>query len=235
MAETRLKTREFAAPVWRAVESQHRVSTMRLVDNDQNAQLVLEQILEASKPPVPPEAARHHWLISTPFRYPPPPGGSRFRGEFDPGVFYGAIEQRTACAEVGYWRWRFVKDTSAFTSMRAKPMSVFCVEVKARRAVDLRKPPLSRRRKEWMSADDYSATQALAQRARDESVAAIVYESVRDPQHGAAVAVLDVNALHADDPPRETWYLTIAEGRAIWRHDWRDESFVFEFTAASIT
>ena len=54
-----------------------------------------------------PGGRRHlHWLLFTPFRYPPPPGGSRFRGPNDPGVFYGADEIRTACAELGYWRWR---------------------------------------------------------------------------------------------------------------------------------
>ena len=58
------------------------------------------------KPPVPAGARTLHYLLFTPFRYPPPPGGSRFRGPNDPGVFYGADEVRTACAELGYWRWR---------------------------------------------------------------------------------------------------------------------------------
>ena len=63
--------------LWRAVEAQHRVATLRLVD-DQAEQAVLEQLLEASKPPLPPHADRLHFLLSTPFRY-LPPWPSRFR------------------------------------------------------------------------------------------------------------------------------------------------------------
>ena len=52
------------------------------------------------------------YLLFTPFRYAPPPGGSRFRGETDPGVLYCADEVRTACAELGYWRWRHLLDSA---------------------------------------------------------------------------------------------------------------------------
>ena len=91
--------------LWRAVEAQHVVSTMALVDSIEE-QHVLERLLDETKPSIPAAAAHLHWLLFTPFRYPPPPGGSRFRGPNDPGVFYGADEIRTACAELGYWRWR---------------------------------------------------------------------------------------------------------------------------------
>jgi len=55
------------ARLWRGVEAQHVVSTMKLVDSEAE-QVELEQILETSKPPAP--AA--HFLIATPFRYPSP-------------------------------------------------------------------------------------------------------------------------------------------------------------------
>ena len=76
---------------------------MVLVDT-LDEQALLEQLLEGSKPPLPSGAAGLHWLLFTPFRYPPPPSGSRFRGQTDPGVFYGADEVETACAELGFWR-----------------------------------------------------------------------------------------------------------------------------------
>jgi hypothetical protein len=87
--------------VWRAVEGQHVAATVALVDSlaEQHA---LERLLDERKPPLPQGAARLHYLLFTPFRYRPPPGGSRFRGPNDPGVFYGADEVRTACAELGY-------------------------------------------------------------------------------------------------------------------------------------
>jgi hypothetical protein len=70
--------------LWRAVEAQHVVSTMALVDSIEE-QHVLERLLDDTKPAIPAAAAHLHWLLFTPFRYPPPPGGSRFRGPNDPG------------------------------------------------------------------------------------------------------------------------------------------------------
>ena len=56
--------------LWRGVEAQHRVATMRLVD-DLQEQALLERLLEDSKPRLPPEAKGAHYLLFTPFRYAP--------------------------------------------------------------------------------------------------------------------------------------------------------------------
>ena len=80
--------------LWRAVEAQHIASTLRLVATA-DEQLALERILESSKPPVPPEAARLHYLLATPFRY-PSPLGSRFRAPTELGVWYGTEVLRSA-------------------------------------------------------------------------------------------------------------------------------------------
>src|SRR5690606_39079218 len=107
--------------LWRAVESQYRAATMRLVDT-RDEQAELERLLESSKPPVPAEARGRHYLLTTPFRYPPRfPGGSRFRAATDAGVFYGAGHVRTACAELGYWRWRFLMDCPALARLEPVP------------------------------------------------------------------------------------------------------------------
>lgn len=201
---------------------------MRLVDNDVSDQDVLEELLEAAKPALP-AAARHlHWLLATPFRYRPFGSGSRFRGVHDPGVLYGAIERRTACAEAGYWRWRFVRDSAGLRKLDAHPMSLFQARV-GTRAVDLRKPPHASHRKSWVHPDDYTATQAFAREAREAHIGAIVYESVRDPAHGACVAVLSPDAFEDGQiPVPETWYLTVTEKGASWQRD-RNEAFVFEW------
>ena len=105
---------------------------------------LLERILDQSKPPVPAEAQRLHYLLFTPFRYAPPPRGSRFRGPNDPGVFYGADEVRAACAELGYWRWRHLLDTPALSAMPSRPQTVFRTRI-AVSAVDLREAALRAR------------------------------------------------------------------------------------------
>jgi hypothetical protein len=216
------------ARLWRAVEAQHRVSTMRLVDNSLADQALLEDILEQAKPPLPALARGKHWLIATPFRYAPPAPGSRFRAPHDPGVFYGAFERRTACAEIGYWRWRFVRDSEGLAALEAKPMTLFAAELKTAAAIDLRKPPLSRRRRAWTDPDSYAQTQALARRAREQAIEAIVYESVRDPRRGGAVAVLSPAPLTGPAGAPENWFLTVAGERAIWQRELGD-SFEFGF------
>ena len=73
--------RPASALLWRGVEAQHKVATMRLVDSlDDQAEL--ERLLEASKPPLPPAAQGLHYLLSTPFRY-RSPHPSRFRSGTD--------------------------------------------------------------------------------------------------------------------------------------------------------
>lgn len=205
---------------------------MKLVDNNLADQAILETILEETKPPIPDAARGKHWLIFTPFRYAPPPSGSRFRAPQDPGVFYAAFERRTACAEVGYWRWRFVQDSAGLVMLNAKSMSLFTADVKTAAAINLRKPPLSRRRKAWTDPDRYAETQALAHKAREQDIEAIIYESVRDAEHGDALAVLTPKPLSGPAGNPESWFLTVTENNVIWQRDLGD-SFQFEFERAA--
>jgi hypothetical protein len=218
--------------MWRAVEAQHVASTMALVDTLAEQHL-LERLLDAGKPPVPAAAAHLHWLLFTPFRYPPPPGGSRFRGPNDPGVFYAADAIRTACAELGYWRWRHLQDTPALAAMPTLPQTVFRVGL-ATATVDLRMPPLVRDRAVWTRPDDYAGCQRLARTAREARVGAIRYESVRDPQHGGCCAALSPAAFAPPVPlAQQTWLLSVARDRVVWRRTGVLRPQAHEFTAAA--
>jgi len=220
--------------LWRAVEAQHLAATMVLVDT-LDEQQTLERLLDEGKPPVPAEARGLHWLLFTPFRYPPPPGGSRFRGPNDIGVFYGADEIRTACAELGYWRWRHLRESPALDAMPLRPQTVFRTAVAAA-AVDLRQPPFAAARAQWTDPDDYGACQALARTARDAAVGAIRYESVRDPQRGGCAAVLAPRAFARGSPlEQQTWMLSVARERVVWQRTGVARSHAFEFAAAGWT
>src|SRR5215468_9021159 len=85
---------------WRVVEAQHHVSTMKLTDSLED-QAILEDLIEETKPPVPPNCARLDFLLMTPFRYSTQnPWGSRFRKpNAEAGVFYAAEHPETAIAE----------------------------------------------------------------------------------------------------------------------------------------
>jgi len=218
--------------LWRAVEAQHVVATMALVDS-LDEQHVLERLIEASKPPVPEGAARLHYLLFTPFRYAPPPGGSRFRAPNDPGVFYGADLVRTACAELGYWRWRHLLDTPALAAMPARPQTVFRARIAAD-TVDLREPPFARERAAWTHPADYADCQRFGAVAREAGIGAIRYESVRDPQHAGCCAVLTLRAFAKPAPVEsQNWTLSVTRERVVWQRTDPVRPEAFEFAAAS--
>ena len=224
----RSEARRFAGDVWRAVEAQHVASTMALCDT-LDEQKVLEELVDEGKPRRPAAAARLHYLLYTPFRYRPPRHGSRFRGPNDPGVFYAADEVRTACAELGYWRWRHLADSPSLDAMPVKPQTVFRARLAAS-SVDLRKAPFAADRARWTDADDYGACQAFARVARAAPVQAIRYASVRDPRHGGCAALLDPAGFAKRDPlEQQTWMLSVTRERVRWSrtHAVSDETFDF--------
>lgn len=216
-AEVSSEARPVSCRVWRLVEAQHVVATSKLVDTKAEQEL-LEDIIEASKPPLPPGAAGLHYLLASPFRYGTiSPGGSRFRSVTDPGVFYAAQTVRTAAAEVAYWRWKFLQDTSGLNRLQPCPFTAFKVPVKTA-AIDLRKPPFNRDAPLWTHSTDYSSTQAFGRTARQADVGAILYRSVRDPKPHYCIAILTPHAFAAKqpDPTTQTWSLSISPEEAIW-------------------
>ena len=208
-------TRQVSARPWRVVEAQNRVPTMRLVDTLAE-QSVLEDLLEGSKPPLPAEATRLHYLLATPFRYAaPPPVGSRFRGIGDPGVWYGADVVETAIAEVAYWRLRFLGDSPSTPDLLPVPHTVFRASVSGS-AIVLPQPPFDRMRRQWEEPVSYTATQALARVVRDAGIALIRYRSVRDPAHRAALAVLTPKAFRKPEPlEQHTWLIKVTRAQVL--------------------
>jgi hypothetical protein len=216
------------AEPWRAVEAQHVASTRRLVDSNAE-QAVLEAIIEDAKPKAPAVAAGLDYLLATPFRYPPWDRGSRFRSAADPGVFYAGEERRTACAELGYWRWRFVTESAGLAEAGLGPLAQTLFRVRlAGAGIDLRKKPFSRDAKAWTDPASYAATQAFAAVVRKAAVALIRYQSVRDPEKGACVAALDPGAFSASKPiAYQTWFLTVTPKASAWQREREKFEFVW--------
>lgn len=219
------EARAWAAPAWRIVEAQHVASTMKIVD-DPAEQDVLELLLDTSKPPPPSGVSKLDYLLASPFRYDPRRGGSRFRSATDPGVFYGAQGVRTACAELGYWRWKFLQDAVDLERIEPVAHTAFRVRL-ATEVVDLRARPFSADLGAWTHPADYGATQAFARVAREAPIGAIIYPSVRDPEAAWCVAVLDPAAFASPrpDPAKQTWWLAVQQDGVVWRRD--SERLVF--------
>ena len=92
---------------WRVVEAQHQVSTRKLVDSA-DEQILLEELIDRAKPPYT-TPARLHYLLATPFRYPPLRHGSRFGRRHERGIWYGSSTRRAAFAEISYYRLLFLR------------------------------------------------------------------------------------------------------------------------------
>src|SRR5262245_25643760 len=175
--------RALAGTCWRLVEAQHVVSTLKLVDSVSEHEL-LEDLIETSKPPVPPDCRGLHYLLSTPFRYGANyPTGSRFRraGMTD-GVFYASDSPEIAVAEMTFYRLLFSAD-SPDTPWPSNPAeyTAFSAEFATKKAIELTKGKYRSDRGKWMHTSDYNHCQAFADAARAAKIEVICYASVRDP------------------------------------------------------
>src|SRR5689334_22528797 len=119
---------------------------MALVDTLEE-QALLEQLLDESKPAIPPECRHLHYLLFTPFRYGAVyPTGSRFRRPgVSPGVFYASQQESTAVAELTFRRLLFFAESPATPwPANAAEYTAFAVSYATRYGIDLTKPPFDR-------------------------------------------------------------------------------------------
>lgn len=197
---------------WRAVEAQHKKSTMKLVDSN-DEQRILEEEIEQAKPAVPQAGDGFDYLLYTPFRYHAfLPKGSRFRrAGFTEGVFYCCESPITAMAEKAFWQLVFFAESPA-TPFPANPaqFTVFSTRIRTSLCLDLTEPPLVRDAALWTDLADYSSCQEIADKARQCAAEAIRYRSVRDPSEGYNLAVLSMNAFAAKKPDSmQSWHLQL--------------------------
>lgn len=184
------------------------ISTRKLVDSDDEQQ-ILEELLESSKPPFPrdPVLRTLHYLLATPFRYPPLRHGSRFGTRRQRGIWYGADELATALAERAYYTLVFLEGTRADLGPVAADLSAFTVEVESERGIDLTRPPFAELEDEISSPVSYQTSQQLGEAMRSDGVEVFRYRSARDPQGGTNLGVFSAGVFASDRPSEpESWY-----------------------------
>jgi hypothetical protein len=186
--------------VHRLVESQEQVATNALVATFAE-QALLEDLLERSKPALPATATRLHYLLATPFRYPPLAWGSRFGSRFEPSLFYCSRSRETVLAESAFYRFVF------WSGMAVPPPelletrhTLFGAEIDARRAVRLQAPPFDAYEASLTDRAVYAATQALGTAMREAGIEAFEYRSARDAGRGLNVALFTPAAFAGRDP-----------------------------------
>lgn len=190
---------------FRVVESQEVVATLGLVDTLAE-QDVLEQLLEATKPARP--QPERHYLLTTPFRYPPLRHGSRFGRRHEPSLFYGATSLTTALAETAYYRLVFLAGlTQPFPQVINTEHTAFHVNMHSEHAVQLQAMPFDTHRAALMSRSDYATTQQLGSDMRAAGITAFQYRSARDPHGGINVGLFTPAVIRSNAPQSPSRWL----------------------------
>lgn len=205
--------RRLRRSAWRVVEDQHVSSTFKLVDSTDEHDL-LEALLDEAKPPPPAvdELAEMHYLLYTPFRYPPLRHGSRFGGRLERGLWYGSAHVDTALAETAYYLFLFVEGTTADLLPLNLRRLAFPARIATSRGVDLTRGPFLEYADQLAHKSSYPATQDLGTAMRDAGVEAILYTSARDPRQGLNLALLSARAFARREVPtdtQQTWAVTL--------------------------
>lgn len=212
----------------RIVESQEQVATNNLVDS-LTEQSLLEEMLERSKPPLPVGTEGLHYLLATPFRYPPLPCGSRFGRRFEPGLFYSSQKLATALSEAAYYRFVF------WSGMEKPPPSsrlitqhtAFAANYRTVAGLQLQHPPFAAYEKFLTNPSDYSITQQVGSAMRAEGVSAFEYTSARDPDKGINVALYTPEAFTNNEPAyQQSWLCETRADKVIFAG--QNEVYQFE-------
>lgn len=174
---------------WRIVEAQHISSSRDLVESREDHDL-LEELLENSKPPI---ENNKHYLIVTPFRYPPLKYGSRFGNTYEFSLWYGSISLQTAFAEVAFYRLKFFTDTSANLDYIEIPMTAFKAYIKTKNGIDLTKPPFKKYQDKISDKTSHEYSQQLGTEMREANIEAFIYTSARDKRLGENVAAFNAD------------------------------------------
>jgi hypothetical protein len=214
----RSNARRLECRAWRIVEGQHILSSRKLVDTAAEHE-VLEQLLEETKPPLPsgPEFHGLHYLLATPFRYPPLPYGSRFGSTLERSIWYGAEELETALAEYAFYRLVFFHGTAADLLPSTITVTALRAGVRTERGADLTAPPFDAYRDRISSKTAYADAQQLGAEMRADGVEAFRYRSARCPNGGIGVGLFTPAAFASRSPlrPAQNWFCTVTAQRDV--------------------
>ena len=183
----------------RIVESQEQIATTELVDT-LDEQRVLEQLLETTKPALPHGANAYDYLISTPFRYPPLPFGSRFGQHLQSGIFYASLSINTTLAECAYYRFVF------WSGMAIPPPgarlttghTTFAIRATTTNGIALDAAPFNQHAAAISDPLQYGASQLLGSAMREAGVEAFIFYSARDA--GRNIGVFTLSAIQSRKP-----------------------------------
>ena len=230
--DVQITTVRLEGELFRVVESQEQIATNKIVD-DLGEQAILEGLLENTKPPIPASARHLHYLLYTPFRYPPLKYGSRFGSRFEPSLFYGSKSMATALVETAYYRLSF------WTGMEEPPPSgqlttqhtAFTVTIMTEQGLQLQKPPFSQYQKTLTNKSSYTETQLLGSTMRENGVEAFEYISARDENESLNIALFTPDVIQCTAPTTTVNLICKTDGEGVMFID--DYKDVYQYAMSS--
>lgn len=190
----------------RLIETQEIAATTNLVD-DLDEQFLLEQMLDEVKPRYRAGTEHMHYLLKTPFRYPPLKYGSRFGTRALPSLFYGGENLHGTLGEVAYYRFVFLQhmQTPYADAIRSQHMS-FSVEVSTQECADLTLASFKPIKDKLTSVNNYDYCQQAGHWLVDkQGVHLIRYHSARI-QGAVNVAIAQPSVIISTEPEQcQNW------------------------------
>jgi len=205
--------------VLRVVESQEQVATTHIVDSIEE-QGLLEDMLERAKPAMRPGSEELHYLLMTPFRYPPLCHGSRFGQRHEPSIFYGSQTPGTALAETAYYRLVFWSGMEAAPPRPIRTQhTLFGADYRTGKGLKLHQSPFDRHHAILTHPVHYSETQTLGTTMREAGVLGFEFHSARDPLGGINIGLFEPAALASTQiSHQEEWLCEVDSKSARFLH-----------------
>lgn len=201
----------FSLQAYRIIEDQNRSTTRNIVDTAIEHE-ILENLIEKNKPNMiyygdEAHFAGLHYLLFTPFRYPPLKRGSRFGNRFERNLFYGSLQLKTAMAEKAFYRFSFIRASQGKLSHHSIKLVAFSVHLKVSKGIDLSKEPFIAFRNQISSPVSYEVSQTLGEDMRKTGIEAFISYSARCPENGKNINVFTPAVFSKKEPLEKTFEL----------------------------
>jgi len=193
---------EYQGVIHRVVESQEKVATMNLVDTLVE-QSLLEDLIEESKPCA--HQTNRHYLIKTPFRYPPLKHGSRFGSRFENGIFYAGQTLRSAICESAFYSFYFMsRTTTPYKDAIINHKTSFSVKVEDKKHIALTEISDPAIKSKLMHKSNYQYTQSIGKKMREQNASSFSFPSARCEKE-VNIGVFDIHSIVGEPKNYQNW------------------------------
>lgn len=150
-------------------------------------QAILEELIEGSKPND--RGEDYHYLLKTPFRYPPLKYGSRFGHRHEPSLFYGGDSIEAALVESAYYRLVYLTSSKRKITRIPTEHTLLSVDYATASGVKLQDGPFQDYEAQLTDKQSCTVSRNLGSDMRAAGVEAFQYLSARSAEKDVCVAL----------------------------------------------